>query len=63
MWSVAAALDIIYTEAAVGTGFCGIFATQSRSISVHGIVHHALTPMYGSNVDSGDIIATCSNHL
>ena len=22
MWSVAAALDLIYTEAAVGTGFC-----------------------------------------
>ena len=32
MWSVSAALDIIYTEAAVGTGFCRILATQSRSI-------------------------------
>ena len=33
---LAAALDIIYTEAAVGTGFCRILATQSRSISIHG---------------------------
>ena len=61
MWSVAAALDIIYTEAAAG--FAESLQHRVELFHTRKLVHHALTSMYGSNVVSGNTIGTCSNHF
>ena len=52
------------TSTKLNTGFCRILSTKSRSISIHGISSPCLNiSMYGSDVVSGDTIATCSNHF